>query len=114
MTNLLNLTHTTWFADSPLEGDGFEPSVPHTKQPFWLLPFGPAIRLPRQKPALSCQGPKVRIHFPPAESRVRTRFAGSRLAPKFVFVAREAYRCPRSMPRWSSLDCVARLIQPRP
>src|ERR1700676_761122 len=21
---------------SPLEGDGFEPSVPHTKQPFWL------------------------------------------------------------------------------
>jgi CheY-like chemotaxis protein len=28
---------------------------------------GPAIRLPRQKPALSCQGPIVRIHLPPAE-----------------------------------------------
>ena len=24
------------FADSLLEGDGFEPSVPHTKQPFWV------------------------------------------------------------------------------
>src|SRR5438309_9203957 len=25
--------------------------------PFWLPPFGPAIRLPQQKPALSCRGP---------------------------------------------------------
>src|SRR4029077_17471367 len=24
--------------------------------PFWLLPFGSAIRLPQQKPALSCRG----------------------------------------------------------
>src|SRR4029077_16073828 len=31
-------------------------------------PFGPAIRLPQQKPALSCRGPMVRIHLPPAES----------------------------------------------
>jgi hypothetical protein len=28
---------------------------------FWLPPFGPAIRLPQQKPALSCRGPVVRI-----------------------------------------------------
>ena len=28
----------------------------------------PAIRLPQQKPAVSCQGPMVRIHLPPAES----------------------------------------------
>jgi hypothetical protein len=32
--------------------------------PFWLPPFGPAIRLPQQKPALSCRGPMVRIHLP--------------------------------------------------
>src|ERR1700736_3750922 len=36
--------------------------------PFWLPPFGPIIRLPQQKPALSCRGPMVRIHLPPAES----------------------------------------------
>jgi hypothetical protein len=40
--------------------------------PFWLPPFGPAIRLPQQKPALSCRGPMVRIHLPPAESPART------------------------------------------
>jgi len=33
--------------DSPLEGDGFEPSVPHEKQPFLAPPRSvPAIRLP--------------------------------------------------------------------
>jgi hypothetical protein len=32
----------------------------------------PVIRLPQQKPALSCQGPMVRIHLPPAVSQVRT------------------------------------------
>jgi len=36
--------------------------------PFWLPPFGPAIRLPQQKSALSCRGPMVRIHLPPAVS----------------------------------------------
>jgi hypothetical protein len=40
--------------------------------PFWLPPCGPAIRLPQQKPALSCRGPMVRIHLPPAASRERT------------------------------------------
>src|ERR1700738_4313015 len=27
-----------WFADSPVEGDGFERSVPHKKQPFLAAP----------------------------------------------------------------------------
>jgi hypothetical protein len=39
-------------ADSSLEGDGFEPSVPHTKQTFWLPVRSPQFRLPQQKPAL--------------------------------------------------------------
>ena len=30
--------------DSPLEGDGFEPSVPQKNNPFWLPALGPAIR----------------------------------------------------------------------
>jgi hypothetical protein len=29
-----------WFADSPLEGTGFEPSVPHVRRLFWALPIG--------------------------------------------------------------------------
>jgi hypothetical protein len=41
--------------------------------PFWLPPFGPAIRLPQQKPALSCRGPMVRIHLPPATSLAQGR-----------------------------------------
>ncbi len=42
--------------DCLLEGDGFEPSVPRKKtNSFWLPAFGPAIRLPQQKPALSCR-----------------------------------------------------------
>ena len=45
--------------------------------PFWLPRFGPAIRLPQQKPALSCRGPMVRIHLPPAGSPVRTSFSGA-------------------------------------
>src|SRR6266478_5876611 len=36
--------------------------------PFWLPPFGSAIRLPQQKPTLSCRGPIVRIHLPPGKS----------------------------------------------
>src|SRR5438132_6406386 len=45
---------------------------------FWLPPFGPAIRLPQQKPALSCRGPMVRIHLPPAPSQERTDARGLR------------------------------------
>ena len=58
--------------DSPLEGDGFEPSVPRKKQPFLAAPLVPVIRLPQQKPALSCQGPMVRIRFPPPESQAKS------------------------------------------
>ena len=54
--------------NSLLEGDGFEPSVPRKKQSFLAAPLVPVIRLPQQKPALSSQGPMVRIHLPPAES----------------------------------------------
>ena len=36
-------------ADSALERDGFEPSVPHKRQPFLLPPFGPAIRFRQLK-----------------------------------------------------------------
>jgi hypothetical protein len=43
------MQEANFVADSLLEGDGFEPSVPHKKQPFWLPPFGPAIRLPQRK-----------------------------------------------------------------
>jgi len=46
--------------------------------PFWLPPFGPAIRLPQQKPALSCRGPMVRIRLPPALSPLRTSFSGGK------------------------------------
>src|SRR5438045_3870791 len=41
-------TRAKFAADSSLEGDGFEPSAPHKKQPFLAAPFGPAIRLPQQ------------------------------------------------------------------
>jgi hypothetical protein len=43
-----------------------------TNNLFWLPPFGPAIRLSQQKPALSCRGPMVRIHLPPAASLLQT------------------------------------------
>ena len=43
---------------------------------FWLPPFGPTIRLPQQKPALSCRGPMVRIH--PLQRRVRSELLPSR------------------------------------
>ena len=56
--------------DSPLEGDGFEPSVPAK---FFGCPVDPpAIHLPQYKPAPSRQGPMVRIHLPPAKSLLRT------------------------------------------
>jgi hypothetical protein len=69
-------------ADSPLEGDGFEPSVPRKETTLVGRPVrSPAIRLSQKKPAPSHQEPMVRIHLLPAESRVQTRFPGSWLAP---------------------------------
>ena len=44
---------------------------------FFWPPVDPrAIHLPQYKPAPSRRGPMVRIHLPPAESRVRTRLMG--------------------------------------
>src|ERR1700751_314229 len=40
--------------------------------PFWPPPAGPAIRLPQQKPALSCREPMVRIHLPPEQSHTNS------------------------------------------
>jgi hypothetical protein len=42
--------------------------------PFWLPPFGPAIRLPQQQSGSLCRGPMVRIHLPPAESPIANLF----------------------------------------
>src|SRR4029077_16922734 len=71
--------------DSPLEGDGFEPSVPHKKQPFLAAPVRSRNSPSATKPALSCRGPMVRIHLPPAESQVRTC-----LSREFALLRREA------------------------
>jgi hypothetical protein len=48
--------------------------------PFWLPPFGPRNSPSATKTALSCQGPMVRIHLPPADSPslARIRFRSSR------------------------------------
>jgi hypothetical protein len=53
--------------DSPLEGDGFEPSVPGGRNTsLWAAPLpSPLIRLPQRNPTSSRQGPTVRIHLPP-------------------------------------------------
>src|ERR1700730_2034114 len=56
--------------DSLLEGDGFEPSVP--PQNSFGCPVDPPIHLPQYKPAPSRQEPMLRIHIPPAASRLRT------------------------------------------
>jgi hypothetical protein len=67
--------------DSPLEGDGFEPSVPHQKD---LCKHRNRRRSRRSATGLETMirgldpppnprgGPRVRIHLPPAASLVRT------------------------------------------
>src|SRR6516165_3835322 len=63
-------------ADSSLEGDGFEPSVPAK---FFGCPVDPpAIHLPQYKPAPSRQGPMVRIHLSSGES------TNHRFLPDFI------------------------------
>jgi hypothetical protein len=52
--------------DSPLEEDGFEPSVP--RQNFCRPSIPTQFTLPQYKPAPSRQGPMVRIHLPPPAS----------------------------------------------
>src|SRR6516162_2697615 len=69
---LRRLPHTI----SPLEGDGFEPSV---RAKFFGCPVDPpAIHLPQYKPAPSRQGPMVRIHLSSGES------TNHRFLPDFI------------------------------
>jgi hypothetical protein len=58
--------------DSPLEGDGFEPSAPQ-KKPTLLAARARSSNSPSaRKTGSFVPGPRVRIHLPPAASRVRT------------------------------------------
>jgi hypothetical protein len=54
--------------DSPLEGDGFEPSVPGTKEPVFVAEGELRDRTGAAKKVVSYAVPMVRIHLPPAES----------------------------------------------
>ena len=56
--------------DSPLEGDGFEPSVPGKRSNFlWDASVSITRKSPSPpRPALSRQEPMVRIHLPPPAS----------------------------------------------
>src|SRR5207302_3903890 len=54
--------------DSPLEGDGFQPSVPRQIRSV----FETANPSPIRFDCLATQEPTVRIHLPPAGSHLRT------------------------------------------
>jgi hypothetical protein len=87
-------TNPAFSPDSPLEGTGFEPSVPlFAKGVSRLLPAGPIIwtqvikhrssrettmvgRGPLLHAVFFTAGPMVRIHLPPAGSLVRTQPVG--------------------------------------
>src|SRR6202030_1338960 len=73
--------------DSALEGDGFEPSVPHTKQPFWLprsvpqFAFGDKNRLFRagtdgSNPFPSSGESRANLNFLEATANLASRAAG--------------------------------------
>src|SRR6516225_9416610 len=84
-----------WFADSLLEGTGFEPSVPPRKRRPWreaprptivvsrddlclMAPSNLSVRRPlRQQPRdlFGRAGPMVRIRFPPATSQANSSCA---------------------------------------
>src|ERR1700749_4656674 len=64
-------------SDSPLEGDGFEPSVPHKKTTLLAARARSRNSPSARKTGSFVPGPMVRIHFPPAGSQVRTRHRGS-------------------------------------
>ena len=59
-------------SDSPLEGDGCEPSVPGTKEPIFVAEGELRIERGQPKMVVSYAVPMLRIHLPPAESRMRT------------------------------------------
>ena len=58
--------------DSPLEGDGFEPSVPRQSALFETAPFELAFPMPRE-------GPRLRISIPPPPSMTFPRKSGHRV-----------------------------------
>ena len=56
-----------WFAyDSPVEGDGFEPSVPVAREPVYIAEG--ELRGDRRAAKKFGGVPMVRIHLPPADS----------------------------------------------
>src|SRR5712671_2407388 len=69
----LGFRREDWFVvDSPLEGTGFEPSVPRERlvPSFSFTPTFPRARVDRPDPipkAYITRGPMVRIRLPPAE-----------------------------------------------
>jgi hypothetical protein len=84
-----------FIVDSPLEGTGFEPSVPPQRERLWAATpgkhcrFGPepvsgsAFRAAvadwqRPEERFAGAGPMVRIRFPPAASLLRTAGEGAR------------------------------------
>jgi|SRR6516165_9802216 hypothetical protein len=84
--------------DSPLEGDGFEPSVPHKKQPFFATPV---------------RSPQFAFHNKNRLFRARNRWFESislqrrvRLSSESAFVGREprlsARVCAAGLATWSA------------
>ena len=62
---------TEFAPDSPLEGDGFEPSVPVAREPVYIVEG--ELRDRRGSQIIFAGVPMVRIHLPPATSLLRTR-----------------------------------------
>jgi hypothetical protein len=90
-----------WFAhDSALEGDGFEPSVPVAREPVYIAEG--ELEGSTGQPKKFCGVPMIRIHLPPAESRVRTR-----LGPQLRLFLRVR---PQRIGRASRLAEIARFI----
>src|SRR5258707_3643257 len=94
--------------DSPVEGTGFEPSVPRERlvPSFSFTPTFPLARVNRPDPipkAYIRRGPMVRIRLPPAGSPVRTWFFEPDPVPaeliRKILEAAGAACCPRTVRR---------------
>ena len=78
-----------WFADSPLEGTGFEPSVPREKEPPFettLIDLGPVLLLGKQPSSPEGSGVRIPLslrHIPLASTNYHghsvARSSGSRI-----------------------------------
>ena len=88
--------------DSPLEGAGFEPSVPrrHPASPPCRLSFAPYFRWRRIEQRRHEAGlkawshhvePMARIRLPPAKSQERTRLRGSATVTRDVVSSRRSF-----------------------